>query len=74
MRVARVFARLLGLGRAVVEGVELDGDVVVVHARPKAKERDRCGRCGRRSPVLRMPRSSGKDWMFGPVAITTPTG
>lgn len=51
MRVLRVFASLCGLGRAVVEGVDLDGgDVIVVHARPKAKERDRCGRCGRRSP------------------------
>lgn len=50
MRVARVFARLCGLGRAVVEGVDFEGDVVVVHARPTAKERDRCGRCGRRSP------------------------
>jgi transposase len=51
VRVLRVFARLLGLGRAVVEDVELDDEgVVVVHARPRAKERDRCGRCGRRSP------------------------
>ena len=51
MRVPRVFARLLGLGRAVVEDVDLDGDgVVVVHARPRAKERDRCGLCGRRAP------------------------
>jgi transposase len=51
VRVLRVFARLLGLHGAVVEDVELDGgDLIVVHARPKAKERDRCGRCGRRSP------------------------
>lgn len=50
MRVARVFARLCGLHGAVVEDVEADDWVVVVHARPKAKERDRCGRCGRRSP------------------------
>ena len=51
MRVARVFARLCGLHGAVVEDVDLDGgDVIVVHARPRAAERDRCGRCGRRSP------------------------
>lgn len=46
----RVFARLVGLHGAVVEGVDCDADVVVVHARPKAKERDRCGRCGRCAP------------------------
>jgi transposase len=46
----RVFARLVGLHGAVVEDVELDGDVVVVHVRARARERDRCGRCGRRSP------------------------
>lgn len=47
----RVFARLLGLHGAVVEDVELAGEgIVVVHARPRACERDRCGLCGRRSP------------------------
>lgn len=52
MREARVWQRLLGLERAVVEGVEFDeaGEVVVVRARPVARERHRCGRCGRRSP------------------------
>lgn len=51
MRSFSVFARFCGLTRAVVEGVDLDEDgVVVVHARPKVKERGRCGRCGRRSP------------------------
>jgi transposase len=35
----------------VVEDVDLEEDgVVVVHARPRATERDRCGLCGRRSP------------------------
>lgn len=50
MRDGRVLARLLGLGRAVIEGVVIEEDVVVVHARPRARERGRCGFCGRRSP------------------------
>jgi len=51
VRGGRVFAGLLGLGRAVVEGVRVDEDgVVVVLARPRARERSRCGVCGRRSP------------------------
>ena len=46
-----VFARLLGLQGAVVEDVDLGGDgIVVVHVRPRAQERGRCGLCGRRSP------------------------
>ncbi len=51
MRGARVFARLLGLGGAVVEQVRIDEDgAVVVEARPRVRERSRCGLCGRRSP------------------------
>ena len=50
MRGGRVFARLLGLGPAVVEEVVIEEDSVVVHARPRARERSRCGVCGRRSP------------------------
>ncbi len=51
MRGASVFARLLGLGRAVVEQVEIEEDgVVVVWARPRVRERSRCGLCGRRCP------------------------
>ena len=50
MRVARVCARLCGLHGAVVEEPDLEEDgVVVVHARPRVTERDRCGLCGRRS-------------------------
>ena len=51
MRTKRVWGRLLGLERAVVEGVEIDekGQVVVA-VRPYHRERDRCGICGRRSP------------------------
>ncbi len=50
MRFGRVFGSLLGLGRAVVEEVGIEGDVVVIHARPWARERSRCAVCGRRAP------------------------
>jgi transposase len=51
VRSGRVWARLLGLGAAVVEGVDFgDEGSVVVLARPRWRERDRCGVCGRRSP------------------------
>jgi transposase len=47
----RVWARLLGLGRAVVEDVWIgEAGEVVVAARPSWRERDRCGVCRRRSP------------------------
>jgi transposase len=51
VRKERVWARLLGLERAVVESVEIDDrGQVVVAVRPHHRERDRCGVCGRRSP------------------------
>jgi len=50
VRTARVWSRLLGLGAVVVEGVDFDGEGVVVLARPRWQQRDRCGVCGRRSP------------------------
>ena len=51
MREKRVWARLLGLERAVVESVEIDDEgQVVVAVRPHHRERDRCGVCGRRAP------------------------
>ena len=51
MRGTRVWGRLLGLRRAVVEGVRMgsEGEVVVT-VRPAWHERDRCGICRRRSP------------------------
>ncbi len=51
MRGTRVWARLLGLGRAVVEGAWMgsEGEVVVA-VRPAWRERDRCGICRQRSP------------------------
>jgi transposase len=51
VRGIRVWARLLGLRRAVVEDVWIgDEGEVVVAARPSWRERDRCGICRRRSP------------------------
>ena len=51
MRGIRVWARLLGLRRAVIEDVWVgDAGEVVVAARPDWRERDRCGICRRRSP------------------------
>jgi transposase len=51
VRAIRVWGRLLGLRRAVVEDVwiGIEGEVVVA-ARPGWRERDRCGVCRRRCP------------------------
>ncbi len=52
MRNRSVWERACGLTETVVEGVDFDdaSDAVVVSVRPAAKQRGRCGRCGRRSP------------------------
>ena len=50
MRGGSVFARLLGLGRAVVESVRIDEEGLVVRARPRRRDLARCGVCGRRAP------------------------
>jgi transposase len=49
MRGIRVWARLLGLQRTVVEDVTMgsEGEVIVA-VRPSFRERDRCGECRRR--------------------------
>ncbi|MGH2803961.1 MAG: ISL3 family transposase [Gemmatimonadota bacterium] len=57
MRGIRVWARLLGLARAVVEDVFLDGEAVVVCVRPRSRERGRCPLCRRRC--------AGYDWGEG---------
>jgi transposase len=57
VRGIRVWARLLGLARCVVEDVWLDDGAVVVAARPKARERGRCPHCRRRC--------AGYDWGEG---------
>ena len=48
----KVWARACGLTRTVVEGVRVDelDESLIVSARPDAKARGRCGRCGRRAP------------------------
>jgi transposase len=57
VRGIRVWARLLGLARVVVEDVFVDAGDVVVCVRPRARERGRCGLCRRRCP--------GYDWGEG---------
>lgn len=58
MRGIRVWARLLGLARAVVEDVWIDDDgAMIVAARPWAREQGRCPLCRRRCP--------GYDWGDG---------
>ena len=55
MRSKSVWKKLLGLERAVVEGVEVgDNGTIVVSVRPKAKARDCCPHCRRRC--------AGYDW------------
>ncbi len=52
MRSTTLWARLLGLAKAVVEDVEFDEDeeCIVVSVRPRKATKRRCGRCGRRCP------------------------
>lgn len=52
MRSTTLWARLLGLVKAVVEDVCFDEDeeCIVVSVRPRKATKRRCGRCGRRSP------------------------
>ena len=52
MRTGRVWARLLGVDKTVVERVEFDEDAgeLVAHVRPARGERRRCGVCRRRCP------------------------
>lgn len=52
VRTGRVWARLLGVERTVVERVDFDEDSgeLVAHVRPRRAQRGRCGVCGRRCP------------------------
>jgi transposase len=59
VRNSRIWHRLLGLSRVVVENVEIEdrsddgdgaGDVLVVTVRARKGAARRCGRCGRRAP------------------------
>ena len=54
----RVWKKLLGIERAVVEEVELEqSGALLVSVRPNARERGRCSHCRRRCP--------GYDWGEG---------
>jgi len=52
VRNARVWQRVLGLARTVIETVVFDEELeaVVASVRPRKGARKRCGRCGRRAP------------------------
>jgi transposase len=52
VREARVWRALLGVEKAVLEGLEFDEDegLLVARVRPTASARGRCGRCQRRCP------------------------
>lgn len=52
MRNNRIWARILGVEKTVVEAVETDEDqgCVVVSVRPSSRARSRCGMCRRRCP------------------------
>ncbi len=60
MRERSVWERACGLTRTVVEGVDFDeaAGAVIVSVRPAAKAKNRCGRCGRKSP--RFDRGDGR--------------
>ena len=47
----KILRFLLCLKKTVIEGVELDGDRIVVAVRPYKAEMHRCPECGRRCPV-----------------------
>src|SRR6185437_999475 len=49
VREYRLLARLLGVGRAVVEEVVVEDDAVVVRVRSRRRDASRCGVCGRRA-------------------------
>ncbi|MBU1676491.1 ISL3 family transposase [bacterium] len=52
MRTSRLWARLLGVEKTVIEDVQFDvnEDAIIASVRPKKSECDRCGECHRRSP------------------------
>src|SRR5450756_1892228 len=66
VRSARLWARLLGLVKVVVEDVEFDEaeQVLVVSVRPRKATKRRCGRCGKRC--------SGYDQGCGPPTMANP--
>jgi transposase len=51
VRPKRIWKMLLGIDRAVVEGVRLEEGAIVVSVRPRSREKRRCGVCRRRCPA-----------------------
>ncbi|MGC8488947.1 MAG: ISL3 family transposase [Clostridia bacterium] len=53
MRSVRIWARLVGVERAVIEDVDFDEETqaLIVSVRPRKKAKRRCGVCGRRCPL-----------------------
>lgn len=53
MRSVRIWARVLGVERAVIEDVNFEEETqaLVVSVRPRKKAKRRCGLCGRRCPL-----------------------
>jgi transposase len=49
VREERVLARLVGVDRAVVEGVLVEDEAIVVWVRPRRRDASLCGVCGRRA-------------------------
>jgi transposase len=52
VRASSLWAQIVGVQRAVVEGVEFDevDDALIISVRPMRRERSRCGLCRRRCP------------------------
>lgn len=50
---SRLWTKLFGVEQAVIEDVELSADerVLIAHVRPRARQRRRCGKCGRKCPI-----------------------
>lgn len=75
MRNARLWQRLLGLARTVIEWIDIEvdetGELLVVAVRPRKGARRRCGRCGARSPWYDRgpPRRRWRHLDFGTVRV-----
>jgi len=50
VRHRRVWKKLLGVHRGVIEDALLEQDALIVKVRPTARERSRCPHCRRRCP------------------------
>lgn len=70
MRFAKLWQRLLGVERTVVEDVAFDEDdeVIVASVRPRKGARRRCGICQRRCPGYDQGEAGGDGgrWTWAP--------